>query len=233
MNTGHLQQSNSGLEKQATYYSQLTKQLDRKQPHKLPRKKLLFGEKLYKTGQEAELVYLVNQGFIKTVVHSVMGRDRIVDIYGPGEIIGSAALEASVHWETAQAISSSSLTPIDPEYALRNTAFSKYLSTILAKQVCRHREAINDAAMPVGARLCRLLIRLSERFGETVGSDIRLPFAITQEEFAAMIGSSRITISRIFSHLRSTGAVIGKRGNFVLNVEGLEQAIDVYVLEVI
>ncbi len=234
MNTLHLQQNNSTLESQATHYSQLAKQLDPKQPHKLPRKQLLFGEKLYKAGQDAELLYMVNQGFIKTVVHSAMGRDRIVDIYGPGEIVGSAALEASVHGETVQAVSSSSLTPIDPEYALRNTAFSKYLSTTLAKQMCRHRESIDDAALPVGARLCKLLIRLSERFSEAGDSQYTsLPFSITQEEFAAMIGSSRITISRIFSYLRTTGAIVGKRGNFVLNVEELEHAIDAYVLEVI
>lgn len=216
----------------------LENKLDNNQSHKLPKRHLLLGEKVYKTGQDAELLYMVNQGFVKTVVHSAMGKDRIVDIYGPGDIIGSATLEASLedsmHSETGQAIGSCTLTPIDPEYALRNVAFSKYLSTTLAKQIVRHRESLQDAALPVGARLCKLLLRFSKRFGKpTSPQHIHLPFSLTQEEFAALTGSSRITISRIFAHLRSTGAIVGKRGDVVLNTEELELAIDTYVLEVI
>lgn len=203
-------------------------------PHKQPSKQLVPGDRLYKTGQEASFIYLISQGIVKTIVHSAIGTDRIVDVYGPGEIIGVAGLEASIHVETVQAVTDATLTPIDPEHALRNVAFSKYLSTTLAKQVSRHREAIDDAALPVGARLCKKLIRLCERFGDVISTEhLRLPFALTQEEYAAAIGSSRITVSRIFSYLRSTGAVVGKRGDFVLDCERLEHAIDTYVLEIL
>jgi len=203
-------------------------------PHKQPNKHLLIGDRLYKTGQEATFIYLINEGFVKTIVHSAIGTDRIVDVYGAGEIIGTAGLEASVHLETVEALTATVLTPIDPEQALRNVAFSKFLSTTLAKQMCRHREAIDDAALPVGARLCKKLLRFSKRFGEVTSQGyVRLPFSLTQEEYAAAIGSSRITVSRIFSYLRSTGAVVGKRGDFVLDCEGLEHAIDTYVMEIL
>ncbi len=199
-----------------------------------PRRKLGKDCSLYETGKEASELYIVNQGLLKAVVPTAMGRNRIADIYGPGDLLGFASIEGGQHVETVVALHNSVLTPIDPRLALVHPKSSRFVANALAKQMRRHREAIDDAELPVGARLTRILLRMCERFGERHSAKlVRLPIALTHEDFAAFTGSSRVTITRILGELRQIGALKGGRGIYEANPALLEKATDQFVLKVL
>ena len=113
--------------------------------------------------------------------------------------------------------------------------------TSMARQFRRSREMIDEAEMPVGARVTKAFIRLSERFGQPAddlqlsggGEVIKLPLALTHEDLADLTGSSRVTITRILGELRNEGVLSGTRGVYVANPAGLERATDNYVLQVL
>lgn len=205
-------------------------------PRKLahPRRKLDVQATLYKTEHQATSLYIVNQGILKAIIPTAMGKDRIADIYGPGDLLGSAAINGAKHIETVVAVEGCIVTPIDPIQCLGDSAFSKYLVNTLAKQMRRHRQSIDDAELPVGARLTRTLARLAQRFGEVQADGlIYLPTMLTHNEFAEMTGSSRVTMTRIFGELKNSKAIFGNRGDYYINSDLLETATDDYVMEVI
>ena len=202
----------------------------------LPTRTIAPGGVLYEAGREASSLYVVNSGVLKAVVPTSLGRDRIADLYGTGDVLGLAALDGGQHAETVVGVHDACLTPIDPVQAMNDRKLRDYIMRSMARQVRRSREMIDEAELPVGARVTKAFLRLSERFGQTADEDgegIKLPLALTHEDLADLTGSSRVTITRILGELRNEGALSGTRGVYVANPEGLERATDHYVLQVL
>lgn len=208
-----------------------------------PTRTLEPGNTLYEAGREASSLYIVNHGVLKAVVPTSLGRDRIADLYGPGDILGAAALEGRPHAETVIAVHDACLTPLDPQQAMNDRRLREYIMRSLARQLRRSREAVDDAELPVGARVTRAFLRLSERFGQPADDQgavpsnaregIKLPLALTHEDLASLTGSSRVTITRILGELRQEGALSGTRGVYLAHRRELEAATDHYVMQVI
>ncbi len=203
----------------------------------LPTRTVDAGATLYEAGREASALYVVNYGVLKAIVPTSLGRDRIADLYGAGDVIGLAAVDGGPHAETVIAVHDATLTPIDPQQALNDTRLRQYVVRSMARQVRRSREMIDEAEMPVGARVARAFLRLTRRFGQpsddvdAVG--VKLPLSLTHEDLADLTGSSRVTITRILGELRNDGALSGTRGVYVADPAGLERATDDYVMQVL
>jgi CRP/FNR family transcriptional regulator len=200
-----------------------------------PTRTLEPGGVLYEAGREASSLYIVNSGVLKAVVPTSLGRDRIADLYGPGDVLGVAAIDGASHAETVIAVHDACLTPLDPQQAMNDRNLRDYILRSLARQLRRSREAMDDAELPVGARVTRAFLRLSKRFGQHADDQegVKLPLALTHEDLASLTGSSRVTITRILGELRQEGALSGTRGVYIANPEGLEAATDHYVMQVI
>ncbi len=201
----------------------------------LPTRTLESNATLYEADRHASSLYIVNYGVLKAVVPTSLGRDRIADLYGPGDILGLAALDKADHPETVIAVHDACLTPIDPAQAMNDRKLRDYVMTSMARQIRRAREMLDEAEMPVGARVTRALLRLAKRFGQPSDDTqgVKLPLALTHEDLADLTGSSRVTITRILGELRNEGVLSGTRGVYVADLEGLEKATDEYVMQVL
>lgn len=201
----------------------------------LPTRVLEAGDVLYEQGREASSLYIVSSGVLKAVVPTSMGKERIADLYGPGDVVGTAALDGGLHAETVVAVHDAQLTPLDPQQAMNDARLRDYILRSMARQLRHAREGLDDAEMPVGARVTRAFLRLAERFGQAPdsGDGVKLPLALTHEDLASLTGSSRVTITRILGELRSEGALSGTRGVYLANPQGLEAATDEYVMQVL
>jgi CRP/FNR family transcriptional regulator len=201
----------------------------------LPTRTLEPNDTLYEAGREAVSLYIVNDGVLKAIVPTSLGRDRIADLYGPGDVLGIAALESGQHAETVIAVHNACLTPIDPQQAMSDRKLREYVMRSMARQLRRSREMIDEAELPVGARVTKTFLRLARQFGQSAdsGKGIKLPLALTHEDLADLTGSSRVTITRILGELRNDGALSGTRGVYVANLKGLEKATDEYVMQVL
>jgi CRP/FNR family cyclic AMP-dependent transcriptional regulator len=201
----------------------------------LPLRVLEADDVLYEEGRDASSLYLVSSGVLKAVVPTSMGKERIADLYGPGDVLGTAALDGGQHAETVIAVHDAKLVPLDPTQAMTDRRLRDHILRSLARQLRHAREALDDAELPVGARVTKAFLRLVERFGQASdsGEGIKLPLALTHEDLASLTASSRVTITRILGELRQEGALSGTRGVYYADPQGLEAATDEYVMQVL
>ena len=198
-----------------------------------PDQHLAAGEALFEAGRAASTLYVVQRGILKAIVPTSLGRERVADLYGKGDVLGTAALEGRPHAETVVAAQDSLVSPIDPVRAMASSRSRGFVLHSLARQLRRSRELLDNSELPVGARLTRSFLQLSARFGQLGEDGVRLPLALTHEDLASLTGSSRVTITRILGELRSSGALQGTRGVYVADMDKLEQMTDRYVMQVI
>ena len=186
-----------------------------------PERELTRGETLYRTGDPAETFYRIEQGLVKQGIDVLTGKERIVGLAGPGDFIGALTPAQQVYQETATALS--------PHVVVRVISFEEghhllkdEVLTAAGIHIARLQDALEDDELPVTARLARTLLRLGQRFGHTSEEGtVRLTLPLTHENFAAMIGAARETITAILGELRSSGLVQGTRGRYSFDREAL------------
>ncbi len=178
---------------------------------------------------EAGPVVVLLSGRVK-ITMSQAGREAIVAVLGPGELVGElAAIDDGPRSTTV-----TTLEPVDA-LVLSRSDFAALLerwpriALVILRTVARRLryadvQQAQFATHDVVGRLARRLVELCERFGtqQERGIEIRLP--LSQEELASWVGASREAVSKAFQLLRSLDIVeTGRRRVTVLDLGALER----------
>ncbi len=178
-----------------------------------PQRELGKGEVLYRAGDRADTVYRVVHGLVKLAIDVASGRERILGVAGPGDLIGALAPGPALLRESAAALSASVVVTVVPRSDA--AAFEPALFRAAGDRLARLTDVLEDVELPVGARLARTLLRLGERFGQLSDSgEIRITLPVTHEILASLVGAARETTTAALGELRSDGLLVGTRGSY-------------------
>jgi CRP/FNR family transcriptional regulator, cyclic AMP receptor protein len=170
------------------------------------------GASLYRAGEPATASFALAAGLVALTLTLPSGRGRILGVAGPGDVIGALTPVSRAYGETAVALSAAVVVQrLDPGVAGYATAVANGAEA----HVERLRLSLEEADLPVAARLARALLRLGERFGRR-GDDgrLRVDLPLTHEHLAALIGAARETTSLVVGELRDRGLIAGTRGRY-------------------
>lgn len=206
--------------------------------------KIKKGEGLYHEGDQPTTPYLVLSGVLRIMVPTAAGRDRLADLAGRGDILGTAVFDSTAHAESVIAADDAEVASIDLAATLARQQGRADLSAALVRQLTRSRELADDLGLPMGARICRILARVALRLGNRVqmGAEVgptanlewrHLPFSLTHDDVALLAGCARVTATRILGELKEAQVLDGHRGNYAVVPSALEAAADRYVYEVL
>jgi CRP-like cAMP-binding protein len=188
------------------------------------------GVTLFHEGDDAGPVVVLLSGRVKVGTVGGAGREAIVAVRGPGDLIGElSAIDGGPR--------SATVTTLEPTEALLvpGSAFARFLEThlrialVLLRMVAgRLRYADSQqaqfATQDVVGRVARRLLELGERFGVAEGDRIDIELPLSQEELAAWAGSSREAVSKALQTLRSLGIVeTGRKHIALLDVDALRR----------
>jgi CRP/FNR family transcriptional regulator len=185
----------------------------------------LRGAQLFGAGEDADCFFLVAEGALKVYLLSPDGREHILHVAGPGDLVAEAAVFAQgTYPASAMAIEDSvvvhfyrdrllALLRAEPELAL----------ALLAGLSGRLREfvaTIEDLSLrDVTARLARYLLHNSR------GGFCKLPGTKTQ--LAAQLGTVLEPLSRSFRRLKDQGLIQEHKGGIaLLDEDGLRALVD-------
>lgn len=155
----------------------------------------------------------VRAGVCKVVNSTGDGRESMVAVRGPGEVVGEIAVLTG-------ALRSASVVALTPVRAsmVRLDAFDRWLdsepgagrrlATMLAYRIFETTRPGVTAHQRVESRLADRVLVLRDRFG--VGERIETP--LTHDDFAAWVGATRAVTTRTLGGLRDRGYIDFGRG---------------------
>lgn len=192
-----------------------------------PRGAVLFFE-----GQQPRGVYMLCQGRVKLSVCSADGKQLILRIVEPGEMLGLSATVSNLQYKaTAETLETCQVNFIKKDDFLRflnehgEACFrvAQHLSQNYHTAYVQIRSlGLSSSAME---KLTRLLLEWCDGSGTLTEQGIRLKIGLTHEEIARMIGTSRETVSRLFSELKGRQTINVKGSSLIVRDRAALEAI--------
>jgi CRP/FNR family cyclic AMP-dependent transcriptional regulator len=180
------------------------------------------GEVIFHAGDAGYTCHIIVKGRVRIYVIGEDGRELSVSIFGLGEIVGEMALfEDLPRSASVETIEPTTTLELHQNVLLHGLERSPTLARSLLRALSarlRHmtEEAEGLASLTVSDRLIVRLRRLAEWSGRPVTDGVRITLPMTQQELAALVGTSRESVNRALATLRRQGKVRLDNGWIVL-----------------
>jgi CRP/FNR family transcriptional regulator len=179
---------------------------------------------LFHQGELVNAVYLIKAGKVKLVQVTPEGRAAILDVLGPGEVLGETALFqdlpqpfSAIVLEEARLCSFSRQQFEDMIRA--NPAAATSIITHLARRLYESlQQAGETSGAPVREKVLRVLLHLADKYGQRTEDATQIELAITQQELADMVGASRVMVANVLKNLYEEGVVHRRNGRYSVSV---------------
>lgn len=169
------------------------------------------GESLFHEGDSGDNLFIIVDGKIKLGHASDDGRENLIAILGPREIIGELSLfDLGKRSTSATAVAPTTLLSLSHEDLMgfidTNPDMAKHMLRQLAQRLRRTNELMADLVFAdVPGRVAKALLDLASRFGERTQEGVYVAHDLTQEEIAHLVGASRETVNKSLADFVSRG----------------------------
>jgi CRP/FNR family transcriptional regulator len=185
-------------------------------------------EVIFFENDSVKKLYLLINGKVKLSMLSAEGKEKVLTILQEGDIFGELSLfDEDPHPLTAEVMEDARLLIIPwnemekmiikrPSLAIKIIEALSKKTRLLTSQV---RELVfQDAA----GRLASLISRLAEDFGREIEEGTVIDLVLTHQEIANLIGSSRVTVTKLINKFIDDGMItIKKRKIIITDFESL------------
>ncbi|PTV99078.1 CRP/FNR family transcriptional regulator [Halanaerobium saccharolyticum] len=185
-------------------------------------------EVIFFENDSVKKLYLLVNGKVKLSMLSAEGKEKVLTILQEGDIFGELSLfDEDPHPLTAEVMDDARLLIIPwnemekmiidrPSLAIKIIEALSKKTRLLTSQV---RELVfQDAA----GRLASLISRLAEDFGREIEEGTVIDLVLTHQEIANLIGSSRVTVTKLINKFIDDGMItIKKRKIIITDFESL------------
>lgn len=164
------------------------------------------GGTLFYEGWAARNVHILCSGRIKLTASSKEGKTLLVRVARPGDVLGlSAAMSDTPYETTAEAIEPAQVKSFKRQDFLsfieRHMEGSMHAAQMLNRE---YRDALSDAtrlalSISISGRVARLFLDMA---GSQTATEPRFTLALTHEELATMLGTTRESVTRVLSEFK-------------------------------
>ncbi len=182
-------------------------------------------------GDPPDALYIVWMGRVKLVRHTDHGRDVVVEMLGPGQILGEmAVLDGRPYSTTAQTLEEVAVVTIARRdfYNLldRYPRVAMGVISELSRRLRLTTEMVRSLAVDrVEQRVARTLLRLADLAGKPNSARpeaLIIDMPLTRQDIAEMTGTTVETAIRVMSRFRKQELLSSSRGRIIiLDPDGL------------
>ncbi len=194
---------------------------------RFPRESTLLME-----GDRGDHALVLRAGRVRIVNCAPDGREILVAVRGPGELVGElsalgtdetgrAASVIALEEVVAQVIPGAVLVEFLHQHPAAAVALLRQFASRLRESSARH---VGAGAYDSLHRVARTLVELAERDGHVVDTGIAVAVGLTQDDVAGLVASSRETVTRALAVLRRRDLIATERRRIVVrDLERLRQ----------
>jgi CRP-like cAMP-binding protein len=171
------------------------------------------GQVIFYEGNQAYGLYCIFAGRVKLYKVGVDGRQQIVRIAGPGDLLGYRSLFAGEPYAaTAETIEDATICCIDRNAFFPLLSKNPELSLSIIKKLARELREAEDLATSIAhrsvrERMAELLLMLKQTYGKPEKAGVKIDLQLSREEMAEMIGVTQETAIRLLSDFRKEGLI--------------------------
>jgi len=175
---------------------------------------LTRGDVLFREGEQGDRLYIVGSGKIKLGRRAADGRENLLAILGPGEMLGELTLfDPGSRTATATAVADTTVYELNhadlTEWINSHPKVAMHLLNALAGRLRHTNDVMGDLVFSdVPGRVAKALLDLAKRFGEQSPEGLRVAHDLTQEELAQLVGASRETVNKALADFAARGWVL-------------------------
>ncbi len=171
------------------------------------------GEIIFMPGDEGNTVFLITEGRIKLYNLSPSGKESILFIFFPGELIGlSEIFGKNVRVSFAEAIEQVTLLVIHSSKFIqvldKNSLFTRSIAETLGKRLMAMGKRFESVSSEnLTCRIIQLLFNLSDMYGVEINQEIFLEKKIIHQDIANMVGAARQSVTEVLNSLIRKGVI--------------------------
>ncbi len=170
---------------------------------------------IYRAGDEANALYLIARGRVKLCrVEKASEREAVIDILPFGSLFGESALysAAGLRENCAVAYENSRMLRIPvgefKKGMLENRELYDYTFRLIGQRRAQAERRVADFALDaIPARLEKLLIEYSTRYGVINTGGVLIDIPLPHREIASIVGSTRESVTVRLNALRREGVI--------------------------
>jgi CRP/FNR family cyclic AMP-dependent transcriptional regulator len=169
---------------------------------------------IYSSGGEANSLYVIARGRIKLCrIEEGTTREAVIDILSAGSLFGDSALYADGQRENcAVAYEHSRVLRIPVGEFKRGMAESHelydYTFRLIGQRLARAERRVADFALDaIPARLDKLLLDFSRRYGVNETEGVLIDIPLPHREIASIVGSTRESVTVRLNAMRREGII--------------------------
>ena len=177
---------------------------------------------LFFEGDPPQALYVILQGHVALIRHTLEGRDVVLDVMRPGTMIGElAVLEGVPYSASAKTLTEVAAVVFTREQFLRLLHTYPQVAMAVIYDLVRRVRHLSDlvqslAIERVEQRLARILLRLMKISGEPREEGTLITLPLTRQDLADMAGTTVETTIRTLSRMRREGLIGTVRGRLLV-----------------
>ena len=187
-------------------------------------------ERLYNQGEQAETIYVLLSGTVKSTCIDSFGHETLLKIHGPGSFLGLSALRPTgIRDATAITLESCRVVSFVRENFLDLMREEGQLGVLLVQLLLKRQQQLHARLSEVSGhrvdqRLARVLLQLESETNTRVPDGTKSDISITHDELATIVLSRRQYVTQILRTFVSNGLIINRRRRIeLIDFDGLRK----------
>ncbi len=167
-------------------------------------------------------LYCIHAGKVKLYKTTADGKRLTLRLADPGDQLGHLAIFTEQPYSaTGEALEDSTVCFVDRKALPTLMAQSREVTWSIIHGLARglsitRNRATDMAHRSVRERVAGMLLQLKAKYGHKDGDAVRLDIALTREDLAELIGTTKETLVRVLSDFRQEQIVADKGGKLML-----------------
>ena len=155
-----------------------------------------------------DCLWRIEAGVVRTLTWNQEGTPSTLGIWGPGDLIGKPLSRVNPYQIECLTHVEVSILPVHLWYQVLDALLlhvqqaEEILSIVQCKRV------------PLG--LLQLLVWLAQKFGREVERGQQIDLSLTHQELAELIGTTRVTVTRLLNQFEHEGIICRRRHHLTL-----------------
>lgn len=185
-------------------------------------RKIRRGQMIFQKGDEGSSMMAVMSGRVRIGAVSAEGKEVTLNVINPGEVFGEIALlDGKPRSADAAATEDTTLLVLERRafqpFLRDNQDLTLRLLAVLCDRLRKTSVALEEIALfDLPARLARVLLKLGDDYGRSVGTGVRIDFKLSQRDLSNLVAATRESVNKQLRAWRDSNVVDIDAGYIIL-----------------